>query len=153
MKYLLLFFVCLVFPAITFAQDGSPWAAPFPGTNTPMTTEGEVDSSPTCFRLVNQAPYTVMGSVYTNYYVNKDRQKARHTSNFRLEKGQSQPLCTYGPYYEGRKLYLVLRTVLPIFSCHTMVDADIYLMGKVNDDGTTKTWATCLDTPLPGSIR
>ena len=118
-----------------------------------MTTEGEVDMSPTCFRVINQAPYTVMGSLYTNYYVNKDRQKARHTSNFRMEKGQSQAFCTYGPFYEGRKLELVLRTVLPIFNCKTMVDGTIYLKGQVNEDGTTKTWAICLDQPQPGSIR
>ena len=129
------------------AKSGSPWAAPFPGVNVPMTTEGEVDSKPTCFRVINQAPYTVVGSMQTNFYVDKERRKARHSSNFRLEKGQSQPFCTYGPFYEGRKLLLTLRTFLPIFSCRTMVDADIYIKGQMNDDGTTKTWAICLDAP------
>ena len=155
MKYIAIL-ACLIFMSLpAFAQDstGAVWQAPFPGANVPMTAEGEVLSSPICFRVVNQAAYTITGSLYSNYYINKDRQKARHTSNFRLEKGQSQPYCTYGPFYEGRKLSLVLRTILPIFSCMTMVDADIYLMGKENEDGTRKTWATCLDTPHPGSIR
>ena len=129
------------------SSQGSPWAAPFPGVNVPMTTEGEVDTRPTCFRVVNQAPYTVIGSLHTNYYVDKERRKARHTSNFRLDKGESKPFCTYGPFYEGRKLDLVLRTVMPIFNCKTMVDADIYLKGQINDDGTRKTWAICLDAP------
>ncbi len=64
----------LVLSPVAFAQSGSPWAAPFPGlaTNTPMTSEGEVLSSPQCFRVVNQAPYTITGSLYTNYYVNKN---------------------------------------------------------------------------------
>lgn len=149
MKYFLLALSMILMASPLQAQPsgGSPWAAPFPGMNVPMTTEGEVDTRPTCFRIVNQAPYTVIGSLYTNFYVNKDRQRARHTSNFRLEKDQSQPFCTYGPFYEGRKLELVLRTVVPIFNCKTMVDADIYLKGQVNDDGTTKTWAICLDAP------
>lgn len=134
------------------ASSGSPWAAPFPGVNVPMTTEGEVDTQPTCFRVINQAPYTVIGSMQTNFYVDKERRKARHSSNFRLEKGQSQPFCTYGPFYEGRKLLLVLRTFLPIFSCHTMVDADIYIKGEVREDGTTKTWAICLDAPPPSGL-
>ena len=149
MKYFLLALSMILMASPLQAQPsgGSPWAPPFPGMNVPMTTEGEVDTRPTCFRIVNQAPYTVIGSLYTNFYVNKDRQRARHTSNFRLEKDQSQPFCTYGPFYEGRKLELVLRTVVPIFNCKTMVDADIYLKGQVNDDGTTKTWAICLDAP------
>ena len=136
----------LVLSPAAFAQSGSPWAAPFPGlaTNTPMTSEGEVLSSPQCFRVVNQAPYTITGSLYTNYYVNKNRQRARHTSNFRLEKGKSQPFCTYGPFYEGQKLDFVLRTMVPIFSCRTKVNGDIYVMGKELEGGGTKSWAACL---------
>lgn len=157
MKYFLIMtaFLLVTLPAQAqqAGKSASPWAAPFPGANVPMTTEGEVDTKPTCFRVINQAPYTVMGSLQTNFYVDAERRKARHISNFRLEKGQSQPFCTYGPYYEGRKLSLVLRTVLPIFSCRTMVDADIYIKGQVNDDDTTKTWAVCLEAaPATGLI-
>lgn len=157
MKYILII-LCL-FPGLLLsslpvpAQEGSIWLAPFPDANIPMTTEGEILNSPICFRVINQAPYTITGSLYTNFYVNRNRQKARHTSNFRLEKGQSQPYCTYGPFYEGRKLELVLRTILPVFTCKTTVNADIYIMGKVLEGGGTKSWATCHDTPQPGSVR
>ena len=152
MKYFLLAcLLLLTYPAL--AQEASPWAAPFPGMNVPMTAEGEVLTTPVCFRVINQAPYTVTGSLYTNYYVNKNRQRARHTSNFRLEKGQSQPYCSYGPFYPGQRVELVLRTIVPIFNCKTMIDADIYIMGKVLENGGTKSWAVCLDTPQPGSIR
>jgi len=149
MKYLLTIASLLLmsFAALPFsahAQEGTPWAAPFPGMNVPMTTEGEVLSSPICFRVINQAPYTITGTIYTNYYVNKNRQKARHSSNFRLEKGQSENYCSYGPFYEGQKLELVLRTLMPIFSCKTMIDADIYIKGEILEGGGTKSWATCL---------
>lgn len=151
MKYFLLIaaFILSISPvqAQQDSKPGSPWAAPFPGVNVPMTTEGEVDTRPTCFRVINQAPYTVIGSLQTNFFIDKERRKARHTSNFRLDQGASQPFCTYGPFYEGRKLALVLRTVVPVFNCHTMVDADIYIKGQINDDGSRKTWAICLDTP------
>lgn len=158
MKYFLLMIIALFFQNAAFAQDankGTPWAAPFPGLNVPMTAEGEVDTRPTCFRVINQAPYTVLGSLYTNYYVNKDRQRARHTSNFRLEKDQKQNFCTYGPYYDGRRLDLVLRTVLPIFSCRTMVDGDIYIKGEIKKDGGSKTWAECRPQAAlqPGKLR
>lgn len=146
----------VILPSSSWAQDKpatSMWQAPFPDHNIPMTAEGEVVTAPICFRVINRADYTITGSLYTNYYVNNKGQKARHTSNFRLEAGQSQPYCSYGPFYDGQRLSLVLRTVLPIFECQTRIDGDIYLMGKVNDDGTRKTWAICLDTPQPGSLR
>lgn len=159
MKHLIaILFAALVIlsPASSRAQDKpatSMWQAPFPDHNIPMTAEGEVVTTPICFRVINRADYTITGSLYTNYYTNDKGQKARHTSNFRLEKGQSQPYCSYGPFYNGQRLSLVLRTVLPIFECQTKIDGDIYLMGKVNDDGTRKTWAMCLDAPPPGGLR
>lgn len=145
MKYLLIMVLVVLLPLHAFAQEssGSIWQAPFPDSNVPMTAEGEVLNSPMCFRVINKAPYTITGSLYSNYYVNKDRQKARHTSNFRLEKGASQPYCTYGPFYPGRKLELVLRTIMPIFNCKTTVDGDIHLMGEVLETGGTKSWAVC----------
>lgn len=108
-----------------------------------MTAEGEVLTTPLCFRIVNKAPYTMTGSLYTNFYVNKERQKARHTSNFRLETGQSQPFCSYGPFYEGRKLEVMLRSLVPIFRCKTKVEADIHLMGERLEGGGTKSWIVC----------
>lgn len=144
MRHCFFILVCALFWTVpSWAQSASPWEAPFPGASVPMTTEGEVLNAPLCFRVVNRAPYTVTGSLYTNFYTNRDRQKARHTSNFRLEAGQSQPFCSYGPFYEGRKLELVLRTLVPIFSCRTKIESDIYIMGEELEGGGTKSWATC----------
>ena len=56
----------------SWAQDKpatSMWQAPFPDHNIPMTAEGEVLTTPVCFRVVNRADYTITGSLYTNYYI------------------------------------------------------------------------------------
>lgn len=145
MKHILLCAALISLAGPAGAAEGKPWDAPFPNANVPMTAEGEVVTTPLCFRVINEAPYMLMGSLYTNFYTDKDRQKARHTSNFRLEPGQSQPYCSYGPFYEGQKLNLVLRSLVPIFSCKTAIHSDIYLRGKVLETGGTQSWATCHD--------
>lgn len=145
MKYILLLTLLLSVAPPVRAAEGGLWQAPFPDANVPMTAEGEVVTTPLCFRVINEAPYTLMGSLYTNFYTDKERQKARHTSNFRLEPGQSQPYCSYGPFYEGQKLNLVLRSLVPLFSCKTALHSDIYLRGKVLENGGTQSWATCHD--------
>lgn len=141
----ILFFLCFMASPSLAAEVGaeSLWQAPFPHLDIPMTAEGEVLSAPQCFRLINRAPYMVMGALYTNYYVDDKRQRARHTSNFRLEPGQSQPYCSYGPFYPGRKLDLVIRSFVPVFSCRTKIDADIEIMGEMKPGGGSKTWAVC----------
>ncbi|MBI1259480.1 MAG: hypothetical protein GC204_18585 [Chloroflexi bacterium] len=105
---------------------------------------GEVVSDPECFKIINKAPYTVYGSINTNFYVRADGIKTRHKSNFRLENMQEADFCTYGPFYEGHKIELVLRTLVPIFTCKTAINGDIVIYGRRKSDGGTDTFAACL---------
>ena len=110
----------------------------------PSMPDGEVVSEPICFSVINKAPYSVIGSFVTDIYTADDGTKARHRSNFRLEPNYKSEFCTYGPFYEGRKLELVLRTLIPIFSCKTAVTGDILIYGRRKPEGGTDTWAVCL---------
>jgi len=106
--------------------------------------DGEVVADPLCFNIVSRAPFTVFGTLVSNIYTTDDGSKARHRSNFRLEEGQATQFCTYGPFYAGRKLELVLRTLIPVFSCKTALYKDIEISGRRKPEGGTEVWATCL---------
>lgn len=105
---------------------------------------GEVLDQPQCFNVVNTAPYTVYGSINTNEYKTPDDITARHRSNFRLKTQEQVEFCTSGPFYEGQKVDLTLRTLVPIFSCMTRITGDIVIKGVRKDEGGTETWAECL---------
>ena len=109
----------------------------------PTGAAGEVGQVPQCFNVINKAPYTVLGTVVTDYYTRPDGVKARHRSNFNLKTGEQTRFCTQGPYYEGGKLELVLRTLVPVFDCKTRVDADIIINGRIKPEGGTDSWAVC----------
>lgn len=114
----------------------------------------EVTASPICFSIRNEAPYKVYGQIATDYYTTQDGTKARHTATFNLEQaGTKNPetgnytdrreFCSSGPFYEGRQVELMLRTLIPIFTCKTSVElGEVIIHGRFTDDGT-KTWATC----------
>lgn len=117
----------------------------------------EITSEPICFTVRNTANYKVYGSFVTDYYTSPDGIRARHTSNFRLEEaGAKDPkegyptdaaeFCSYGPFFPGRQLELVLRTLVPIFSCKTAIGVgEIVIKGeRLPDDSGVKTWAECL---------
>jgi hypothetical protein len=117
----------------------------------------DVVSEPICFKVRNEAPYKVYGSFITNYYTAEDGAKARHRSNFRLdepgstnaqtgEPSDQSDFCTYGPFLPDRKLELVIRTLVPIFSCKTKVDqGEIVIKGYRKPEGGTDTFAECYE--------
>lgn len=121
----------------------------------PASQAQEVTAQPICFNIRNTAPYKVYGQVATDYYTTPDGTKARHTGTFRLEaKGtlhekEGYPLditefCSSGPFYPGRKMELMIRTLVPIFTCKTSVEmGEIIIRGQKKEDGSYKTWAEC----------
>ena len=117
----------------------------------------DIVTDPLCFKVRNEAPYNVYGNFVTDYYTTPEGIQARHRSNFKLEAAGSKDkdgkpsdaaeFCSYGPFLSGRKLELVLRTLVPIFDCKTKIDqGEIVIKGfqKPGGDGTT-TYAECFE--------
>jgi hypothetical protein len=108
-------------------------------------TENENSSGAKCFKLINEAPYTVLGSFYTNYYVQKSGEAGRSQSNFRLKPKEISEFCSYGPFYgeEENRLHVVLRSLIPIFECYVRIDKDVVVHGMYNKDKKSHTWISC----------
>ncbi len=98
---------------------------------------------PVCGRVRNMASYSVMGSVATDYDILADGSRGRHRSNFRIPAGEFAEFCTKGPFYDGRRVELTIRTLVPIFSCYTKFDKEIVIIGSKKVDGSYETKAIC----------
>ena len=120
--------------------------------------DGDVSEDVHCFLVVNEAPYTVYGSIVTAFFTKPDGSRGRHTSNYRIQKagtvhptkGYPQDMaefCTSGPFYPGQKVEFVIRTFIPVFTCITRIDqGPITIHGEqLEGGGGTKTWATCFE--------
>lgn len=117
----------------------------------------DIVSEPICFTIRNSADFTMYGNLGTDYYTTPDGVQARHRSNFQLfaagsvdEDGYPSDraeFCSYGPFFEGRKLELQIRTLFPVFSCMTRIDqGEIVLRAERNeDDSGYKYSAECYD--------
>ena len=141
MKLLLIIFMwtCFLgFPAVAQVKSDEAQLLLDP----PMVDPANADGS-RCFTIWNKAPYSVTGAVNTNYYEAADGTQVRANRNFRLAPGKKTQLCSYGPFYPGERLELVLRTLVPIFSCYTVAQGEIVIMGRFKPEGGTKTWVEC----------
>jgi hypothetical protein len=132
MRYLLIIFLLCLIPGFSSAQSSSD--------------DQKYVYPPTCFEIKNTAPYTVFGEVSTAEDQNDQGQVITHRAVFRLKEGETEPVCSTGPFFERTRLRITLRTIFPIFECKTMVyqDAEILIRGEIKRDGTTETWIDCL---------
>ena len=118
---------------------------------------GEVVAEPICVAILNTADFRMYGRMGTNVYINADGSKGRHTSNFNLAgrgavSDDGHPtdrveFCFYGPFYPGRKVELVLKTLFPVFECKTRIDqGPIYIEARPRSDGNGYHYsATCYE--------
>ncbi len=105
---------------------------------------GEVLPQQVCFEVVNRAPYLVFGTIFTEMFMRPDGIEARHRSVFRLKENESEPFCTTGPFFEGRRIGVQLRTLVPVFECKTRIDqGPIVIEGRVKADGSTESRVVC----------
>lgn len=128
-------------PAI--AQDWRPLVPKSPTIYSGPMVKGEVVDEPICFTVHNRAPYSVFGTVSTDKYQTPEGVTAHHRSNFRLKTGEFTEFCSKGPFYEGRRLEFKLRSLVPLFSCKTKIDAPIIIQGRHKPEGGTESWASC----------
>lgn len=128
-----LLYALLCVPAAQ-AQDMAPYIQPL-----------EKTADPLCFSIRNGTSYTVFGSIVTEYYMTDKGIPGRDRNNFRLDAGEIKEHCSNGPFYgeNGDELELVLRTVIPIFSCRFPAYGEILIYSEKNKDGSTKTLAAC----------
>ena|SRR5688572_12398879 len=125
----------LSLPAL--AQDAAPLALP-------GSADGKgVSPTQICGALVNQTEYRIYGTIATDVAGQKDGFDVRHNDTLRLEKGERIEFCSTGPFYEGQRLALTLKTLFPVFECKTKIDqGDIVITAKPKETGYD--WvATC----------
>lgn len=118
----------------------------------------DIIPQPICFSVRNTADFQVMGTVSSGFYVRPDGIRTRHRSDFRLkaagdfDKKTGKPtdradFCTSGPFLPGRKVELKLKTLFPVFTCHTRVDQGEILVKGVRraDNNGVEMSAACFE--------
>lgn len=106
--------------------------------------DGEVSKQPICFELRNTASYRVYGTISTDYYTTPDGQRAKHHSNFRLEPNNFAKICSTGPFFDGNKLDIQIRTLVPIFECRTALTGPLIIRSEKPEGKPTRTWIDCI---------
>ena len=102
---------------------------------------------PVCFRITNEEDRRVYGHIETA--MNPETEE-RYRSEFRMEPGETAAACTVGPFFEGRRVWLVIKTLMPLFACKTSIYRPIVIKrqrlpnGDLKKDSTGRAiWAEC----------
>lgn len=104
---------------------------------------GEVTPFEECANLRNMTDQTIMGVVRTAPFKATTGNVQRHEGSFRLEPDEMATICSKGPFYDGYRVELVIRTIIPLFTCKTRLSGEIYLRKTESKEGITKLYAEC----------
>jgi len=108
-----------------------------------LSQAAEVTPFEECANLRNMTDQTIMGVVRTAPFKATTGDVQRHEGSFRLEPDEIATICSKGPFYDGYRVELVIRTIIPLFTCKTRLSGDIYLRKTENSEGITKLYAEC----------
>lgn len=132
LKFLIL--VALFIPSTAQAQRP---------TAMPDQREGAYSAKPICAKILNDSDMALIGTLLTAPQILETGDKVRHRKNFKLQPGEKIDFCASGPFHEGQRLELVLRTAFPVFTCRTKIDQEIKLNAKRGADGSIEYSANC----------
>ena len=107
-----------------------------------------ISPRPYCADIRNDTEHAIYASVRTEFGTNAAGEKKRHESSFRLEAGQTQRACATGPFYPGYQVELVLKAMIPVFTCKTVLQGTIAITTKRDEKGINRYSAGCV-SPAP----
>lgn len=133
---LALLVLCLVPVGSVRAQDAQETAGP--------AAAGSFTDTPVCSEIINETGFAIYGSVETDKVDMPDGEIAYYKSNFRLKADEKTQICSNGPFFEGGRLRLTLRSLFPLFDCKTALGQPIILSATPKENGSGYDWsATC----------
>lgn len=103
-----------------------------------------ISPRPYCADIRNDTGSYIFASVRTEYGTTKTGEKKRHESSFRLEAGQTQRACATGPFFPGYQVELMLKTMIPVFTCKTVLQGTISITSKRDENDRNRYSATCV---------
>lgn len=99
---------------------------------------------PQCAVVRNATDYSLFGVVRTAYGTASDGKQSRHESTFRLKAGEKLDVCASGPFFPGYQVELIVKTMIPVFSCKTRLKGLIEIKSERTKDDKNRIYATCI---------
>lgn len=90
---------------------------------------------PLCLTIYNGTDREVVGHVETDAFYDVTGKLSWHRQNFRLDVQKEERVCSTGPFFKGFKLRVVIKTIMPLYSCKTDMNRKITISRKIDETG------------------
>lgn len=102
-----------------------------------------ISPEPLCLVLKNATSDEVLGHVETAEFYDDAGKLSWHKSNFRLRSTEDQTICSTGPFFDGYQLRVVVKTLIPLYSCLTEMNKTITIQRRKNPLGIQELVMDC----------
>lgn len=102
-----------------------------------------LSETPLCVKLINATGNEALGHVETAEYYDADGNLSWHRSAFRIAKDAEQDVCSTGPFFDGYRLRVVVKTLIPLYSCLTEMNKTITISYQMPPSGIRELVMDC----------
>jgi hypothetical protein len=122
------------------------WFLPYLALTVLLATPAQAQifsDTPMCLTLYNSLDYEVLGHIETAEFHDEAGKLSWHRSNFRLAPEEQKKVCATGPFFDGYKLRIVLKTIMPLYTCLSDMDRIVTISKKTDENGIVMPVADC----------
>ncbi len=107
---------------------------------------GELYSpEPQCAIIHNETKGTAFVAIRTDFYAKPDGSKSYYEEVLHLKPDEKRQVCAKGPFYEGYKVSLIVKSLFPLYDCKTKLAGTIPVREKLKPEGGRDVYAVCVD--------
>lgn len=113
----------------------------------PFSAQAEelYSKQPQCAMIKNETQAKAFVSIRTDFYTKPDGKRSYYEEVLHLDPDAKREVCAKGPFLPDYKVYLVIKSFVPLFDCKTKLKGNIFIRDLPNDHGGNDIYATCKD--------
>ena len=100
---------------------------------------------PKCAVIRNETKDKTFVAIRTDFYTKPDGARSYYEEIMHLKPDEERQVCAKGPFYDGYKVNLIIKSLFPLFDCKTKLEGTIPVREKPTPSGGRDFYAVCVD--------
>ena len=99
-----------------------------------------------CALIRNAMSTTASVAIRTDFYTKPDGKRSYFEDILKLDAGKEREVCAKGPFLPEYKVYLTVKSFVPLFDCKTKLQGEIVIRERKSKSGEGREiYASCAD--------
>ncbi len=99
-----------------------------------------------CALIKNAMTTSASVAIRTDFYTKPDGKRSYYEDILKLDAGKEREVCAKGPFLPDYKVYLTVKSFVPLFDCKTKLQGEITIRERASKSGEGReVYALCAE--------